>query len=111
MKGEYKRITAILPSGVALPLLKRLREEKGVLSTNVHRARGVGHLTRGLRGGFGQQAEKDVLNVVVESGRADEIFAFVFEGADMDRPHGGFLYQSRLVASTGYQLPDLPDES
>ncbi len=111
MKGEYKRITAILPSGVALPLLKRVREEKEVLCANVHHARGVGHLTRGMRRGFGEQAEKDVLNVVVESGRADEMFAFVFEGADMNRPHGGFLYQSRVVASTGYRLPDLPEES
>ena len=36
--------------------------------------------------------------------RADEIFEWVFETADMDRPHGGIVYMILIIASL-FQIP------
>ncbi|MDX1512106.1 MAG: P-II family nitrogen regulator [Gammaproteobacteria bacterium] len=107
----HKLITAVVPTGKAMPVLKRLKEEKGIITANVHRARGVGKLTLGARRGFGEELEKSVLTVVVPANIAEEIFEFIFFEADINQPHGGIVFLSRLHAATAFSLPDVPEES
>lgn len=108
--GGEKLITCILPHGRALPVLEALKEELGLLTATMHHARGTGRMTPLAWRGVGEAAEKDVISVSVSASRADEVFAFIYERAGIDRPHGGILYQQALWKSTEYHIPDVPDE-
>ena len=43
--------------------------------------------------------------------RADEVFEFIFFEADINRPHGGLMFQQPLLATTAFNLPELEEES
>ncbi len=58
-----KLITCILPHGVALDVLQRLKDEKGIIEASMNSARGMGRLTPLAHRGVGEQSEKDILNV------------------------------------------------
>jgi len=108
---KYKLITCILPKGIAVHVVKRLKSEQGILSANINNARGVGKLTPLAYRGVGAQSEKEILSVVVPEKLAEEIFAFIFEEAKINRPHGGIMYMGALSRSTAFILPELPDEA
>ena len=61
------------------------------------------------RDGLGAQQEKDVLEVAVESDRAEEVFNYIFHRAEMDKPHHGIIYMSVLPKLSVMQLPDLEE--
>lgn len=108
--GGAKLITAILPRGRGIPVVRVLRDEKGLAAANVNSARGTGRIAhRSLRKAR-TETEKDILTVVVPNDRQEEIFEFIYECAEIGRPHGGMIYQTNLAAATAYSLPDLPDE-
>ena len=58
-----------------------------------------------------ESSQREILSVVVPEARADALFAWLFEAADIDRPHGGILYMQTLAEATAYTLPDLPAEA
>ena len=103
-----KRITCILPHGIALDVLQRLKDEKGIIEASMNSARGMGKLTPLAHRGVGEQTEKDILNVIVSAAEADEIFEYLFDIARIDRPHGGLIYMTVLGHATPFVLPDLP---
>lgn len=105
-----KLITCILPKGLAISVLNKLRDEKGINRANINSARGMGKITPLAYRGVGGQAEKEILNVIVKEAEADDIFYYIYEEADINRPHGGIIYMSQLGASTPFTLPDLPKE-
>ena len=105
-----KLITSILPAGKASNVVKKLKEEKGIITTNVNSARGMGKLTPRAYRGVGEQTEKQILNVVIDAERADEIFEFIYHEANIDRPHGGIIFMAKLQHQTPFVLPDLPEE-
>jgi nitrogen regulatory protein PII len=107
---HHKLITAILPKGMGIDMLKKLKKEKGIIAANVESARGMGHLTPEAHRGAGEQAEKDMLNVIIDAAEADALFEYIYETAEINKPHGGLLFMSRLQRATHYSLPDLPDE-
>ncbi len=102
---NLKRIVCVLPQGKALKLVHLLHEQKGVDNTNIHRGRGRS-TTVAQTVSFGQYAEVEVVTLLVEEERAEEIFQFIFFEAEINRPHGGFLYQVPLAQSTEFKLPD-----
>jgi nitrogen regulatory protein PII len=102
-----KLITCILPPGIAVGVLENLRDEHGIQEGSVHGARGVGKLTPLAYRSLRTQTEKEVLKVVVPEDRADELFGWIFEQAQIDRPHGGIMYMSSLQRSSGCLLPEL----
>lgn len=108
--ADSKLITSITPHGRALPVLKALKDELGIITANIYKARGSGRMTPMAWRGVGETTEKDVMDVVVPESRADEVFAFIYEKAGINKPHGGILYQRTLAAATLFELPDLPDE-
>ncbi len=103
-----KLITCILPHGVALDVLQRLKDEKGIIEASMNSARGMGRLTPLAHRGVGEQSEKDILNVIVSAAEADEIFEYLYDIARIDRPHGGLIYMTALGHATPFVLPDLP---
>lgn len=107
-----KLITCILPVGKAMPVLKQLKQEFGIITANINHARGSGRFSPLTERGVGEQTEKEILSVVVDAQRAEEVFSFIFFNAEINRPHGGIIYQSALNFSSGYQIPEkLPLEA
>jgi len=88
-------ITCIKPAGGGLELLRRLREQ-AVHDVFVHHARGVGTSSRRRRG-MAQYAEREVVTVLVEPARADEVFEFLYHAAGIGKPHAGLLFMERTI--------------
>lgn len=105
-----KLLTCIIPHGRALPVLKALKDELGIVTANIYRARGSGRMTPMAWRGVGETTEKDILIVIVDETDSEEIFAFIYEHAGINKPHGGILYQQTFKATTDFTLPDLPVE-
>ena len=106
MFSPHKMIQAIIPMGAALPVVKALREEKGIDAANINFARGVGRFVRFNERRLGDDAEKEILNIIVPLERADEIFEWVYENADIDRPNGGIIFMSNLTHASLFSIPD-----
>lgn len=107
--GE-KLITCVLPKGIAADIAGKLKAERGIISTNINNARGVGKITPLAYRGLGGQSEKEILTVVIPEDEADEIFEYIYEEADINRPHGGLMYMHSLHKATPFILPSIPDE-
>ena len=105
-----KCITCIVPHGKALPVLKALHKELGIVTGNIHHARGSGRMTPMAWRGVGETTEKDIFSVVVPESRSEEIFSFIHELAGIGEPHGGVIYQQSLATCTDFSLPNLPYE-
>ena len=100
---DPKLLTCVLPKGAGLPLLRRLREDLGIVSSSVHSARGsLGSDPSGLSG----RVEKDVVTVVVPEARADELFAWIYVAAEVGREPGRFLHLGPLAGATSFHLPE-----
>ena len=110
VRTKHKMITAILPKGNAQKLVEKLVHEHGISRVNVNHARGIGRITPLRHRGIGETTEKEIVTVLIENERAEEIFEYIFYEADINRPHGGLLYQQPTFAATEFNLPDLPEE-
>jgi hypothetical protein len=107
---ESKLITCIVPKGVASGLQKALIERWQLHAANIHHARGVGRNVPLSKRGFGEQLEKEVLEVAVDQNIADEIFEFAYDHLELSLFAGGMIYMTNQPKSTVYELPDLPTE-
>ena len=97
--NECKLITCLLPQQIALKVMEKLSDEKGIIMANKSQARGssfMNHLT---------WIEMEVLEVVVASHQADEIYDYLFEISEMNMPHGGLIFQHALSRTSSYALP------
>ena len=108
---QQKLITCILPKGIALGVAAKLKTDFGLMSVDIKSARGVGKITPLAYRGIGGQSEKEILTVVVPSESADEIFDYIYEEADINRPHGGLMFVYPLFQATRYAVPELPEET
>ena len=102
-----KLITSFLPRGTGTTLIKLLKQETGICTSNINSSRGTG---TSAGNDFGDWVEVDVLDVVVDADRAEEIFNFIHEKAGIGEGKHGFMVQSTLMRSTKFSLPDLPQE-
>ena len=103
-----KLITSFLPHGTGVPMIKLLKQETGICTANINSSRGTG--SSGGTSDFDKWVEVDVLDVVVNADRADEIFNFIYEKAGIAEGNHGFMIQQSLIQSTKFSLPDLPAE-
>lgn len=87
---QFRQITCIMPAGRAVPVLDALRAGKRIIDVAHHHARGVG-----TRKGRGRYVEREVLTVLVELDRADEVFRFLYRAAGLDQPHNGMIFMTR----------------
>lgn len=102
---DMKRITCFLPKGTGIRLVEMLHNEKNINSTNVHTGRGL-RTVESVKD-YGAWSEQDVLTVVVDSERADEIFSYIFFQGELNKPAGGFIYQTSLSKASLYKLPHM----
>ena len=73
---DAKQITCILPQGTGSFIEEGLINDFGIRNANFYHARGVSRFSS--MDGLGAQQEKDVLEVAVESDRAEEVFDYIF---------------------------------
>ena len=106
----HKLITAILPKGRGKGLLNKLVFDLGIQRINVNHARGLGRITPLRHRGVGETTEKSIVTVIIEQERAQEVFEYIFYEAEINRPHGGLIFQQPLLAATGFELPGLEEE-
>lgn len=102
---KSRLITAILPKGVSLDIVSRLKEEKEVITANFCYALGIGKIMTEKNRLSGEEREREILTVVVDEERGDEIYEYVYHAADIDKPHGGIMYMRTILASE-YILPE-----
>ncbi len=108
MKTEQnkKLITCILHKAKGRDIVRLLYEEKHINTANVISGRGSGVVEPVRFGDF----EVDILTVIVGAERAEEIFNYIYEKAEIGMCFCGFMYQLSLKKSTLYTLPDAPME-
>lgn len=97
-RAEYRVLTCIMPAGEGTQVLEALRRETGVISAIAHHARGIG--THNLRHRIFSD-EKQILTVLVDAGRADEVFRFLYYQAGLDLPHAGMIMMHRAFRGAG----------
>ena len=101
--GQPRQITSVLPHGMGLPLQERLFHELGLTRMELHSARGfMGSDPERLL----NRIERDVLQVIVDEDRADEVFEWLYREAHVADQEGRFLYVARLGRATPYALPE-----
>jgi len=103
--SQFKLITCILTKPIAIEIMKRLKEEKNIITANTTHARGTSHQTH-----YMMKAE-EILTVLVDATRAEEIFYFLYNELELDQPHQGIIYQEGVSKSSSYSLPDLSSSS
>ena len=96
---KEKRITCFLPKGTGVEMVKMLRSEKNIVSTNVHSGRGQRTAET--------WKEQEILTVIVDADRAEEIFEYIYFQGKLNEPGGGFIFQSDLNRATSFKLPDI----
>jgi nitrogen regulatory protein PII len=101
-------ITCILPQGRARHVEEKLFE-KGLNRIGVYHARGIGP-SASQRSSVIAQTEKDVLVAVVTQEEADEVFTYLYEVAEIYKPHNGFVYMQQLTQATPFLLPEKATE-
>jgi len=105
-----KLIACVLPKGKSRAVLDALKRDKGIVSANVNYARGTPRRTRRAFRTTLSYEECEILQVVVPAERQAELFEFIHEQAEIDRPRGGLMVQMELAAASMFRLPDLPEE-
>jgi len=104
---EKKLITLITVSGRGVELMELVENRKGVLSVTHHHARGTDRPGQQPPGKI-QWSERDVLMVLVEAPQADELFALLFDAAELGEPHQGLIFME--LVSRGHQMMPFADE-
>ena len=102
---KEKRITSFLPKGSGIKMVEMLHSEKSIASTNVHSGRGQKTTQSGKE--YGAWNEQDILTVIVDEERAEEIFEYIFFQGKINKPGVGFIFQSDLNRATSFKLPDI----
>ena len=96
---KEKRITCFLSKGTGVKMVEMLQSEKNIVSTNVHSGRGQRTAET--------WKEQEILTVIVDADRAEEIFEYIYFQGKLNEPGGGFIFQSDLNRATSFKLPDI----
>jgi hypothetical protein len=105
MMTNFKSITLLTQTGVGGEIVHKLFEA-GHRMVDLHHARGS--IVGGPLNKKGEpiEGEQEIITCLVESDRANDVFAMIYDWAGLDKPHGGFMYMQDLSGTTVQALPD-----
>jgi nitrogen regulatory protein PII len=110
----HKLIALILrDDGRDKRLLRLLRNEKRIIHASSVSCRGIAMLAD-ARTPFHQLPEPELVRkveVIVPADKAEEMFEFIYEKANIGQPKGGAIWQAELGDCSPYILPQgVPNE-
>ncbi len=88
-------------------MIKLLNKEKGIQTSNITSGRGTGGVSSEIHDSW---IEVDILSVVISDRKADEIFDFIYKKAKIGEMNNGIMFQSKLIRSIPFTLPEVPEE-
>ncbi len=103
-----KLITCFLPKGKALEVADLLHHRESMISCDFTGGRGRG-LVQSIS--YGRWVEVDILSIIVRAEEADDIFELIYHEAGIGHYQGGFIFQTDLLRSTPFTLPEVPEET
>ncbi len=110
-----KLITCILKDdGSDKRLMQALRQDKQILNSSSIACRGISMLQKAVskRGQLPEPTLVRMIQIVVDTDQADDIFDYIYVTADIGRPGGGTVFMGPLMNTTPFALPDdIPDET
>ena len=95
--GDLKHIECLTPHRRGLEIIEKL-EKLNIFTANKSFA-------KGMSANANDPIEVEVITVLVEEERANEVFEFLFDELELDKPHNGLIYQSTIKRITPYRLP------
>jgi len=109
-----KLISCVLPDdGTEKKLLRALRDEKQITRANSVSCLGLGGVVE-ARTKFDELPQPILVrkvDVVVPEDKADELYDYIYEEANIGRPQGGVIWQATLTLTSPFALPqDVPVE-
>ena len=108
--ANSKLITGIFPKGGGKRVIEALHN-RGITTANMYFARGSDFGAPLGKSGIPEQVEKEIVTVVVSPKESDEMFEFIYDTADINRPGAGVIYMGELRKSVPFVLPDLSSQS
>ena len=110
-----KMIVCMLPDdGTDIEILHQLRKEKNITRADSVACRGIYNL-QAIKSRLGKLPEPilyRVLTIIVTEAEADDIFEFVHEKAQIEKPGRGVLTQTTILGATQHVMPaDVPEEA
>ncbi len=91
-----KLITCIASEDKAKDAVQGVADTFGTQAIISYFARGFGRSSPLGRQTIGQQTEKVIISVIASKKQADDIFAYLYHAAGLDRPHGGIIYVTTI---------------
>lgn len=99
--SSFKLITCMLTKKGSVAMIRRLKDEKGIITANITYARGTSSKS------LYRMKVVEIMTVLISQERADEIFDYLYRELKLFQPHQGMIYQEAVKRSTGYTLPIL----
>ncbi|MDQ6976712.1 MAG: P-II family nitrogen regulator [Ghiorsea sp.] len=91
-----KLITCIASEDKAKEAIEGVAKTFGIQAMVDHFSRGFGRSSPLGAQKLGQQTEKVIISVLVDKKQVDDVFAYIFHAAGLDRPHGGIIYVTAI---------------
>ena len=107
LETDSRLISCVVPKGRGAPLQKALADNKAIQNATLHHGRGVGKSLHSANRSIGDQQERDILELIVGQDKCDEIFEYIFFEANINEPHGGIIYVSKVSKNSRFELPDV----
>ena len=97
-------ITGVLYDGGSDRLLAALHQ-RGIDEAYFYNISGSPIGKRVFGGGLSESFDVEQFHIVVAADQADAVFSFIYNFAEMHRPHTGIMHMERLWRSTANALP------